>query len=143
MKFLLSIIYRSFQYNANKTKYVFFFPNFNLKIVKNVTFHCISSLYLPLTSQACSRCFNVILTTLQALFSTWVLIKVVFFFIFNLKAEKKKMLTFNMKHSHSCLVCSPLPPPPSQPPHTKRRHHSFLRLTDRDKDSSVKQTAIN
>lgn len=70
-------------------------------MVKNVTFYCISSklttsdvqcdqrglchpLYLPLNSQASSRCFNVILTTspsLQALFPTWVLIKVVVFFI--------------------------------------------------------------
>lgn len=82
-----------------------FFPNFNLKIVKIVTFHCISSklmtsdvqcdkgdyvVYLPLNSQACSRCFNVVLTTtLQALFSTWVLIKVVFFLIIQKQKRKK------------------------------------------------------
>lgn len=48
------------------------------------------TLSLSLNSQACSRCFNVILTTmLQALFSTWILIKVVFCFYF-FKAEKKK-----------------------------------------------------
>lgn len=33
-KFLLCIIYRSFQYNAIKTNVIFSSPNFKLKIVK-------------------------------------------------------------------------------------------------------------
>lgn len=108
---------------------------------------------LPLNSQAGSRCFNSSFwvqlfqhfTPLYfPLGSSLKLCCCCFVVFLKQKRKKNRNSSYETFTLLPCVQVPSLPHPNDiKPPHTKRRHHSFLRLTDRDNDSSVKQTAIN
>lgn len=107
----------------------------------------------PLNSQACSRCYNVIMTTLlQALFPVGTSVEL-FVYVYrerekkkNQKQEKKNAkLTFHLKHSHSCLVLSPLPPPTptTSNSHIPKEGTTASKQTHWPREGLSKTTALN
>lgn len=106
----------------------------------------------PLNSQACSRCYNVILTTLlQALSPLGTSVELFCFCLKTKRGKKKKKkkiskLTFHLKHSHSCLVLSPTSPPPTPTtsnPHIPKEGTTASKQTHWPREGLKKTTALN